>query len=414
MSIPGLEFLLGLFLLVVVFHSIQSVRGRQVLLAACNALFVASLLPNLWSALALIAFVLSGYAAARILQKRPSAAIFAAYLIVLIAGFMILKKYALAAIVLPGWVMQHPVAAVGMSYMLFRQIHFVVDVMQQQIESFSLWSYLNYQLNLFGFISGPIQRFQEFEPRWREMGPLLLSRHEIHRAYLRLFIGVIKVSLISAAVLALFESQRNRFIHLNNLAGLPRSHILVRFAVVFYGYLVYLYFNFSGYCDVVIAGAALVGIKMPENFDRPYLSRNVSDYWTRFHQSLGFWIRDYLFTPMYKAIATRWTAQANVLVFPCYLIAFILAGIWHGNSMNFVVFGLLHGGGVCAGKIWEYLIIQRRGRKGLKAYLASRPIEIVAIFLTLNFVSFTMLFFPHNVGTAMTLLHNFAQHMTRG
>ena len=334
MSIPSLEFLLGLFVLVILFYAIPSVRGRQVLLAACSALFVWSLLPNYWSVIALIVFVQSGYAVARILQKRPNSAILTAYFILLIAAVVILKKYALAAIVLPAWVMQHPVVAVGMSYMLFRQIHFVVDVMQQQIESFSLWSYLNYQLNLFGFISGPIQRFQEFEPRWRSMGPLLLSRHEIYRAYLRLFIGVIKVSLISAMLLTLFESQRNRFLHVGDLAGLPKSRILIRFAVVFYGYLVYLYFNFSGYCDCVIAGAALVGVKMPENFDRPYLSRNVTDYWTRFHQSLGFWIRDYLFTPMYKAVASRWTAQANILVFPCYLIAFIIAGIWHGNSIE--------------------------------------------------------------------------------
>jgi D-alanyl-lipoteichoic acid acyltransferase DltB (MBOAT superfamily) len=117
---------------------------------------------------------------------------------------------------------------------------------------------------------------------------------------------------------------------------------------------------------------------------------------------------------MYKAVASRWTAKANILVFPCYLIAFIVAGIWHGNSMNFVVFGLLHGGGVSVGKIWEYLIIQRRGRKGLRAYLASKPIEILAIFLTLNFVSFTMLFFRNDIPTAMTILHNFGYYMTHG
>ena len=411
MSIPSLEFLLGLFALVCIFHALPSRCFRVGLLTACNIAFVCSQLPNSWSRIAVALFMLSGYPAARILQRRPRSAILATYLVLLIACFMILKKYALAAFVLPGWVMEHPVVAVGLSYMLFRQIHFVVDVMQQQIAEFSLLSYVDYQLNLFGFISGPIQRYQDYDPHWRQMQPILQTRYEILRAYLRIFIGVIKVSLISTAIFGLYEWHRARFLTAGELNGLPRSQTLVRFIIIFYGYPLYLYFNFSGYCDIVIAAAALVGIKMPENFDRPYLSRNVTDYWTRFHQSLGFWIRDYLFTPMYKALATRWPERANVLVFPCYFVAFIFAGIWHGNSMNFVVFGLLHGGGVCAGKLWEYWIIQRRGRKGLKAYLASRPIEFAAIVLTLHFVAITMLFFPQSVGTAMTIVHNFVHYM---
>ena len=88
-----------------------------------------------------------------------------------------------------------------------------------------------------------------------------------------------------------------------------------------------------------------------------------------------------------------------------------MAGIWHGNSMNFVVFGLLHGLGVCAGKLWEYGIIRRSGRKGLKAYLASRPVEIAAIFVTIHFVAFTMLFFPNSVTDALAMLHNFVHYM---
>ena len=173
----------------------------------------------------------------------------------------------------------------------------------------------------------------------------------------------------------------------------------------------YLYFNFSGYCDIVISAAALLGVKMPENFDRPYLSRNMTDYWTRWHQSLGYWIRDYLFTPMYKAAATRWSGQAYWLVFPCYLLAFLLAGIWHGNTANFVVFGLLNGLGICIGKLWEMYLVRQRGRKGLKAYLASGPIRFFAIVLTLHFAAFTLLYFPSSVTTTNTMLRVFGYHL---
>jgi D-alanyl-lipoteichoic acid acyltransferase DltB (MBOAT superfamily) len=413
MSVPSLEFALALFLLVAGIHLLPTTRWRQILLAACSLALVGSLLPNGWSWLALAVFVLSGYAAARVLQRKPSAAFLTAYLTLLVAGFMVLKKYTLAGLVLPAWITDHPIGAVGLSYVLFRQIHFVVDVMQQQVPEFSLWSYVNYQLNLFGFISGPIQRYQEFDLCWRTLRPLAATRHEVLRAYLRLLVGTIKVSLISTSILTVYQNQQTHFLDPYFLADASRVQLLGRFAIIFYGYLLYLYFNFSGYCDVAIAGAFLVGIKMPENFQRPYLSRNVIDYWTRFHQSLGFWIRDYLFTPLYKAAATRWSGQAKWLVFPCYLIAFVLAGVWHGNTLNFAVFGLLHGCGVCVCKLWEYYLLKRGGRKGLKAYLASRPIHVAAIVVTLHFICFTMLFFPGSVGSVRTTLHNLVHYMTR-
>jgi D-alanyl-lipoteichoic acid acyltransferase DltB (MBOAT superfamily) len=411
LNIPSLEFLLGLFLLVAVFHALPSATWRRILLTCCNLAFVWFTLPNAQSRLALVLFALSGYVAGRLLQVRPRTAIFSVYITLLVAVFLVLKKYELIGAILPAHVMDHPVVAVGLSYMLFRQIHFLVDVMQQQIPRFSLRSYLNYQFNLFGFISGPIQRYEDFGERWQHMQPLLLDRYEVLRAYLRIFIGVIKVSLISVFLLNLYESQHVWFLLPTHAIRLGRAKVLAKFITYFYSYLPYLYFNFSGYCDIVIAGASLVSIKMPENFDRPYLSRNVSDYWTRFHQSLGFWVRDYLFTPMYKSLATRWSQHAQLLVYPCYLIAFIIAGLWHGSTLNFAIFGLIHGVGVSAGKAWEYWIIKRHGRKGLKTYLASRPIRIAAILVTLHFVAFSMLFFPQSVQSTMTTLRNFIHNM---
>ena len=315
MSIPSLEFLLGLLVLVSVFHAIPSPCGRRWLFAACSIAFVTSLIPNAWSFAALAAFVLSGYARRpRALKKnRPRRDSFAIYLTILVAAFMILKKYALAAIVLPAWMMAHPVVVVGLSYMLFRQIHFVVDVMQQQIEKFSLCSYLSLSIQSLRISSpAPSSVIRQFARDLVQACRRCSSRgHEILRAYLRIFIGVIKVSLISTYLLSVYAYHQPRFLNSADLVANSRLQTLIRFVLVFYSYPLFLYFNFSGYCDIVIAGAALVGIKMPENFDRPYLSRNVTDYWTRFHQSLGFWIRDYLFTPMYKALATRWSSQGR-------------------------------------------------------------------------------------------------------
>jgi alginate O-acetyltransferase complex protein AlgI len=420
MSVVSLEFVVPLLLAAILFFHLPGTRLRQLALAACNAAFLYCCVFELSSWLVLAAFVLSGYGVAAVLQKKPSAALLAAYLTVLVAAFMVLKKYVILQPFLPNQIWNFSVETLGLSYLLFRQIHFLVDVMQQEISSWSLWSYLNYQLNLFGFLSGPIQRYPEFHDCWTRLCPILATRHEVQRAFLRLFVGIIKVR-ISVAILPYYMGERNWFTDpLKGYFGDPLNtaipgpmHTLRQFALLFYGYPIYLYFNFSGYCDVVIAGAALVGLRMPENFDRPYLSRNVGDYWTRFHRSLGFWIRDYLFMPLYRPLARRWNNRAGLLVFPCYFVAFLLAGAWHGTTNNFVVFGALHGIGISVAKIWENILIKLGGRKVLKSYKASTPIRIMAIVLTINFVSFTMLFFPNSVRDALTIVHEFARRMIR-
>ena len=237
--------------------------------------------------------------------------------------------------------------------MLFRQIHVAVDAYEGQIDSLSFWNYLNYQLNVFGFVAGPIQRYQDFCRCWTDLAPILSDAESILRAYLRIFIGVVKIALVGQLCLDLFNSCSNLLSDAVQAGHETQGMRILQFLAVFYCYPLYIYFNFSGYCDMVIAGASLFGLKMPENFDRPYLSRNMIDYWTRFHRTLGFWIRDYIFTPMYKGVAARWPARAASLAFLCYLVAFTLAGIWHGHGWNFVIFGLLNGLGAAAAKLWE-------------------------------------------------------------
>jgi D-alanyl-lipoteichoic acid acyltransferase DltB (MBOAT superfamily) len=394
------------------FFLMPGARCRQLVLAASSGVFLYFCIPDAWSGLALVLFVLSGYAAAVVLRRRPSGLFLAVYVALLVMAFMFLKRYVLLRFLLPGWLLDHPISALGLSYILFRQIHYLVDTSQDQIPRSDLWSYLNYQFNLFGFLSGPIQRYQDFEERWPAMEPLFTTRYEVLRAVLRLCVGIIKVSLISAFLLTTFESQRAYFLLASHALPMGQAKIIAKFVTMFYSYPLYLYFNFSGYCDIVIPAAGLLGVNLPENFNRPYLSRNVIDYWTRFHQSLGYWIRDYLFTPLYKAVATRWTDKSQLLVFPCYFVAFVLAGVWHGSTLNFAFFGLLHGLGVSGAKLWEFYLVRRGGRKGLKAYLASRPIRFASVALTLNFICVTMLFFPSSLHETFTVLCNFVRFVT--
>lgn len=327
----------------------------------------------------LVAFVLSGYAAGLLLAQRPSTAILTAYLVALTAAFVILKRYAFLQLIAGDTLLSHALDLVGLSFIFFRQIHYVVDVKQGEIRDFTLWGYLVYQLNPFTLLAGPIQRYQRFQEDWQSLTPRYADAHELRMAILRILIGVIKVSVLAEICISLAFNPPDELGSFDKIAR-------------FYLFPAYVYFNFAGYCDIVIAGASLVGLRVPENFDHPFRSRNMIDYWTRWHRTLSFWIRDYVFTPLYMAIARRQPTWAPHLAFLCYFVALFLAGVWHGATWNFVVFGLLNGAGVSAAKLWENWIIAHYGRQGLRTYLASTPIQWIARFATVNFVCLTMIF----------------------
>jgi D-alanyl-lipoteichoic acid acyltransferase DltB (MBOAT superfamily) len=405
MSIPSLQFLIGLLLLSAVFVYLPGGQARRVVLAACNAGSLWLLIPNSSSWAALGMFLLSGYLMARLLQRWPSRILLFGYLTLLIVTFLILKKYEFVIVYLPKSVAVHTLSIVGLSYMLFRQIQVLVDASQGQIERLSLWSYANYQLNLFALLSGPIQRFQDFQGQWDTLGPILKTDQAVQVAHFRLLIGVVKMAVIGTAFLSLYQQSANSLLQPSSESLHPSLVATARdFLGILYLYPLYLYMNFSGYCDIVIAGASLVGIKFPENFDRPYLARNAIDFWTRWHRTLGFWIRDYLFLPLYKGVAQEWPERAESLAFLCYFVAFFVIGAWHGPTANFMIYGLLQAIGVSAVKLWERHILKRRGRAGLKQYLQSARVRALAIAATLNFECFTLLFFPVDVHTTVRML----------
>lgn len=378
MSVTSFEFLVALFFGSALFAPLSALWMRRSFITLCSIGFLWLQAPNAVNLLTLIAFVLSGYAAGEILVRRPSKWFLTGYLVALTAAFVILKRYAFLQLIAADSLLTHTIDLVGLSFIFFRQIHYVVDIKQGDIKQTSLWSYLIYQLNPFTLLAGPIQRFQRFHEDWQTLEPLPADKHELRKTFLRILIGVLKVALLGELCL--------------RLAMQPPEGPIPWQVYLFYFFPAYVYFNFAGYCDIVIGAAALVGIRVPENFDKPYLSRNMIDFWTRWHRTLTFWIRDYVFTPMYMAIARERPRWAPHLVFVCYFVALFLAGVWHGATWNFVVFGVLNGAGVAAAKLWENTIVAHRGRPGLRAYLANRPIRIAAVVATIHFVCLTQIF----------------------
>ena len=414
MSVCSPQFLVALLGLSAIFFHLPSRAARCAVLATCNLAFLALFLPNPRSWLVLALFLASGYVAALVLRRRPGPALLAGYLALLVGVFLILKRYSFLDLLPVGSLPEHAVRIIGLSYMLFRQIHFIVDAMEGQIERPSLGAYLNYQLNLFGLTAGPIQRFQEFDRYWRDPRPLLTERHDLLRAYLRIGLGVLKIAVVASLCLELYEGNAGALDPATSTELLDRGARALRFLALFYLYPAYIYFNFSGYCDIVIGGASLVGLPMPENFVRPYLARNMIEYWTRWHRTLGLWVRDYLFIPMYRSTARRWPERALSLAFLCYFVALFITGVWHGTTTNFVIFGLLNGVGVAAAKLWEDRILRRGGHKALRRYYGSRRIRALAVTANLHFVCLTIFFFPTDLARSLRILRSLAETVTRG
>jgi alginate O-acetyltransferase complex protein AlgI len=398
MSICSLAFLFFCLAVITVFYLARGKWFRQLLLAGANAAFLYPLVPDArsWAYFAVI--LGCSYLALLVVRLSRRGAVVACAVTLVVLVFLYIKRFRFFASWVPvpfDWdLAQHPVELVGLSYMLFKLVHMLVDEWQGQLAPFSLWSYLNYQLSFFTLTAGPIQRYNDFQRSWEQMGARPSESRDVLLFWCRILVGMVKIGVLGAWALSVFRE-----------AAEPRQYRdLANLLTGFYAYPLYLYFNFSGYTDVMIGAGGLLGFNLPENFNHPYLARNVLDFWDRWHISLTHWIRDYVFMSSYKAAASRFPRAATVLAYALLFVALFLAGVWHGTTSGFVMFGALNGLGVAAARAYGDGLRAVLGRAGLHAYLQNRFIRWVAVLFTLNYVCLSLLFFSSNLDRGTLLL----------
>jgi D-alanyl-lipoteichoic acid acyltransferase DltB (MBOAT superfamily) len=398
MSIASLWFLAFVGIVAVIYHLCAWVKLRQALLSAVNIGFLLTWVPN-WPSWLTFALVIVGtYILVRLASIRRSGWFVFATIAALLTGFAILKHYSFLEWILPENLWKHPIELVGISYMLFKFIHAFVDQWQGQLSPLNFITYANYQLAFFTLVAGPIQRYNDFQRFWSEMGMAPEDSCTTLLCWNRILTGLIKIGPIATIAWYVFGQSGDRFDPLRTQNPLPW------FLVYMYAYPVYLFFNFSGYTDVVIGAARLLGFQLPENFDRPYLARNVPDFWNRWHISLTHWIRDYVFMTSYKAAAERFPAWGKHLGWALLFLSLLLAGMWHGSTAGFIIFGALNGLGAACNQIYADLLKKGLGRSGFQAYQRNKFIQAVAIVLTLSFEAFSLLFFSSGVQKPLELM----------
>ncbi len=332
----------------------------------------------------------AGYLGARLARGRNTSVLVTCVGLLTVA-FVYLRGYSFAAAVFVGPpAASGALAFAGLSFMFFKIVHVVIDSAAGTIERLSFRHYLNYCLCFTTLLMGPIQRYQDFVAQWTGevvTDPPTFERHL--DAANRVVRGLVKAFAL-APIVAPFILR----------PGLPIEQLAAGDLLLrIYAFYVYLYLDFSGYCDIVIGVGSLMGLRPPENFHFPFLARDVSAYWLRVHRSLTVWLTDYVFTPVYRlCVGHRILAgHAFAALALSLIVTMVVAGIWHGTTPNFVAFGVVHGIALAVARGYEHGMIRWMGRPAFRRFSERPAVTVVAVCLTYNFTSLAYTFFVLNL-----------------
>lgn len=259
----------------------------------------------------------------------------------------------------------------GISFFTFETMSYTIDVYRREFPPCR--RYLDYLLFVCFFphlVAGPIVRPRSMLPQF-EREPVFDAALQSRGLWL-IACGLTKKIVIGDT---LAQNLVNRVFEN------PERFSPLEVLLAVYGYAFQIYADFSGYTDVALGSALLFGYELPKNFDRPYASADLQDFWRRWHISLSSWLRDYLYVPLGGSRHGAAKTYRNLI------ITMVLGGLWHGASWNFVIWGALHG---VALAVVRY--VQRR-RKGDAALAGTPWRHTLAVILTFHYVCFCWVFF---------------------
>ena len=252
---------------------------------------------------------------------------------------------------------------VGLSYVIFRLIHVVMDVYYGRLEPMPLPRLLAYALYFPTFVAGPVDRYQRFDINPGRLEPR------------RLNIGLLRITSGMAKKLLLADQLRRRVYPL--VAGLSLARPLPLLGVS-YGLLGVLYLDFSAYSDIAVGSALLLGVRVMENFDWPLLKPSLPKFWRAWHISVYSFIRDYFFFPLFATRASEAKMQLGVM------LTFVIFMLWHRVSPMFLLLGLYMGAGVAGSTALDQL---KRGRPRLRRLFNQRALLPLFVLMTVTYIA---------------------------
>ena len=271
---------------------------------------------------------------------------------------------------------------VGISFFTFQSLSYTIDVYRRDIKPLTnLLDYAFYVSFFPQLVAGPIVRARDFIPQIRK--PLFVSQEMFGRGIFLIVSGLFKKAIISDYISINFVER---------IFDNPALYSGVENLFGVYGYALQIYCDFSGYSDMAIGFALLLGFRFPMNFNSPYKADSITDFWHRWHISLSTWLRDYLY------ISLGGNRKGKVRTYINLCLTMLLGGLWHGASWNFVIWGGFHGIALAAQKFWRNLLHKPKTAtsKGIRKFFA--------VLITFNFVCFCWIFFRNTTFEASVVM----------
>lgn len=265
------------------------------------------------------------------------------------------------------------VLPVGISFYTFQTMSYIIDIYRGEIKPLPRWIDYVFYISFFPqLVAGPIVRARDFVPQIYQRPRL--SRSEYSEALLLIMSGLIKKTIISDYISLNFVDRifdaPTLYTGLENLMGV-------------YGYALQIYCDFSGYSDMAIGIALILGFRFNINFDSPYQSASITEFWRRWHISLSSWLRDYLYIPL------GGNRRGSVRTYINLFLTMLLGGLWHGAAFRFVLWGAIHGIALAVHKVWcHYFPSSSKSAETLPIWR-----RYIGRIVTFHLVCFTWIFF---------------------
>ncbi len=258
---------------------------------------------------------------------------------------------------------------VGISFFTFQTISYSIDIYREKIKPVTSILDFGFYVSFFPqLVAGPIVRASEFVPQLYK--PYKLTKQDFGIALFLILNGLIKKLFLSDYVAVNF---------IDRIFSNPMAYSGFENLMALYAYSLQVYADFSGYTDIAIGVALLLGFRLPVNFNSPYKALHVGEFWKRWHISLSTWLKDYLYIPLGGNKHGKVRTNLNLM------ITMLLGGLWHGASWQFVIWGGLNGVGLVVYKYWKRISPFAKNH--------SWAVRFYAIFLTFNFITFTRIWF---------------------
>jgi membrane protein involved in D-alanine export len=279
--------------------------------------------------------------------------------------------------ILPFFQQQSLFVFLGLSYITFRSVDVLLGIQDNLIKKVNPLQYLTFLLFFPAISSGPIDRYRRFAQDWDKERSKEEAIQDLDGGIHRIFTGFLYKFILAVLIKQYW------------LDPAAEGAGLLNTLSYMYAYFLYLFFDFAGYSAFAIGFSYLFGIHTPENFNRPFLSRDIRDFWNRWHMSLSFWFRDNIYNRFtFAALKGKWFKDSQTASYLGFMLTMGLMGVWHGLALHYIVYGLYHGALLV---LTNWLDKRYKGNRLLND--ASFFWRALSILITFHLVAFGLLIF---------------------